>query len=170
MAIWRRLGWVELTDAEENAAWHRFEAAFGHFGTGIREPVPSLTWNISGVYDGGEELLRWLEADLNAKALRSLTACTSLGESVYALDWQHPCFWFDPRGGVRSGDPDEWAVPVLPNGDHYVFLARDLRFGFIGHMDASVCVFGAPLLAELAADLPVAFTCLLRRDGQPVEK
>jgi hypothetical protein len=167
LAIWRGLGWVELSSAEEDAIWQRFAAAFGFFGAGIREPAPSLTWDLRWVYDDGEEAFRQLEADLNAKALVALRACTAPGERVYALDWQHPCFWFDPRGGVSGGDPDEWAVPVLPNGDHYVVLARDLRFGFIGQMDTSVCVFGERLLAALADDPPAVFTRLLRRDGQP---
>jgi hypothetical protein len=44
LAIWRRLGWVELSAAEENCAWHRFEATFGHFGTGIpRRPLPGTS-------------------------------------------------------------------------------------------------------------------------------
>src|SRR5262249_38273685 len=136
--------------------------------TGIREPEPSFTWDIGWVYDGGEEALRRLESNLNARALGALRTCTAPGEQVYALDWQHACFSFDPRGGVSSGDPEVGVVPVLPSGDHYCFMARDLRFGLIGHMDTSVCVFGEQLLAELKADPPAAFARLLRRNGRPV--
>src|SRR5205814_487330 len=82
--------------------------------------------------------LEAVAADLNYQMLRALQSCTAPGERVYALDWQHPCFWFDPRGGVASGEPKEWAVPVLPDGDHYVFLAKDLRFGTIGQMATGV--------------------------------
>ncbi|HJZ58724.1 MAG TPA: DUF2716 domain-containing protein [Gemmataceae bacterium] len=168
LAIWRGLGWVELSPPEVDAVWDRFEVAFGFFGTGIREPTPSLTWDIGWVFDE-EQAFDRLEADFNAKGLGALRACTAPGERVYALDWMHSCFWFDPRGGVASGDPDEWAVPVFPNGDHYVFLARDLRFGFIGQMNTSVCAFGEGLLRALAADPPAACARLLPRDGQLTE-
>jgi hypothetical protein len=167
LTIWRRLGWIELSSAEEDDVWHRFEAAFGFFGTGICEPVPSLTWDIGWVYDIGEVNFHELAANLNSKALQAILACTAPGERVYALDGQHPCFWFDPRAGVSGGAPADWAVPVLPNGDHYVFLARDRRFGFIGLMDTSVCVFGEQLLIALSDDPPMAFKRLLRRNGQP---
>jgi hypothetical protein len=158
---------VELSTAEEDAIWERFEAAFGWFDSEIREPTPSLTWDTRWVYDGEAEL-HLFEVDLNSKALRALQSATSPGEQVYALDWMHTCFWFDPRGGIANGDPDEWAIPVLPNGDHYLFLAPDLRFGLIGIMDTSLCVFGEQLLAALATDPPTVFGRLLRQDGQPI--
>jgi hypothetical protein len=168
LAFWRHIGWQELPASTEDAIWERFEKRFGFFGTGIREPAPSLTWDITPVFGRGQAWFESLEQDLNLKTLRALQSCTTPGERVYALDWQHPCFWFDPRAGVVSGNTEHWAVPVLPDGDHYVFLASDLRFGTIGIMETSVCVFGEGLLNAFAADPPKAFTRLLRKDGQPI--
>lgn len=162
LAIWRGLGWIELPDAEYDVVWEEFRRRFGFFGTGIRAPEPSLTWDIRQAFGSGRDHFERLSADLNLKVLKALQACTAAGESVYALDWNHTCFHFNPRGGVTTGHADEWAVPVLPNGDHYVFLAEDYRFGIIATMDTSVCVFGADLLNALASDPPAVFTRLAR--------
>lgn len=167
LAAWRKIGWQQLSVSAEDIIWERFERRFGFFGS-IREPVPSLTWDITPEFERDQACLESLKADLNYKMLRALQSCTAPSERVYALDWQHPCFWFDPRAGVVSGNPDEWAVPVLPDGDDYVFLASDLRFGTIGQIAANVCVFGRELLDSFAADPPKAFTRLLRKDGQPI--
>lgn len=167
LAIWRQLGWEELSDADTDIVWKRFERSFGFFGIGIREPTPSLAWDITLAFQRDQAFLDHLAADLNSKVLRALQLCTDPGERVYALDWMHTCYWFDPHAGVAGGAPDEWAVPVLPDGDHYVFMAADLRFAIIGHMDTSVCVFGRRLLDALAGDPPAAFIRLLRQDGLP---
>ncbi len=47
---------------------------------------------------------------------------------------------------------------MLPNGDHYNFLAPDLRFGVIGNcVEQTICVFGQPLLDLLVGDPPRVF-------------
>src|SRR5580765_705796 len=112
-AIWRALGWEELPDSKVGSIWDRFEQSFGFFGTGIQEPTPSHGWDITWVFEREQAFLDYLAADLNCKVLCALQRCIGVGERLYALDWMHPCFWFDPRGVVQSGDPDEWAVPVL---------------------------------------------------------
>lgn len=165
-AAWRQLGWEEIPDSELDVVWERFERAFGFFGTGIREPAPSLTWDITLAFQRDDAFLARIKANLNLKMLRVLQHCINPGERVIALDWMHSCFWFDPCGGVTTGDADDWAIPVLPVGDHYVFLASDLRFGTIGHLETSVCVFGRELLDAFAVDPPEAFTHLVRKDGQ----
>jgi hypothetical protein len=54
-----------------------------------------------------------------------------------------------------TAHPSSGAVPVLPNGDHYPFLAQDHRFGVVGNcLDKTVCVLGPELLDAFAADPP----------------
>src|SRR5262249_38612630 len=99
-----------------------------------------------------------LEADLTVKVFRALRACTRPGERVFGLDWNHPCYLFDPHHPGAAAGPDPWPVPVLPNGDHYVFLAPDLRFGIDAScVEQTICVFGRPLLDALMADPPLLF-------------
>ncbi|MEU2865764.1 DUF2716 domain-containing protein [Streptomyces mirabilis] len=87
----------------------------------------------------------------------------SLREPLWILDWQHICYrlrpdlpstdMFLPRvleGRSREG----WPLSPYPDGDYYIFLADDLRFGTFGHpWEHSLCVFGAELLEAIAEDV-----------------
>ena len=153
-----RRGWRGMAAGQMDEAWARYAARFGYpAGGGFRTPTPSVTWDISPIYlRSGEEFTR-LEEDLALKALAAFRLCTLAGEELYALDWNHPCYLLDPHGGVaEAGEP--WAVPVLPNGDHHVFLAPDFCFGLIGDcVEQTICVFGQPLLDAFAKDAPLVF-------------
>lgn len=60
---------------------------------------------------------------------------------LYALDWNHDCFIFNPRERIPLDYhyyDEERAVNVYfpsyyPNGDFYFFIAADWSFGLLGH-------------------------------------
>ncbi len=55
-------------------------------------------------------------------------------------------------------------IPVLPNGDYYVFLSPELDWGWFGHpWEQTICIFGERLLAAVAENPPTLFTQVLRR-------
>jgi hypothetical protein len=148
-------GWRELTDRRMDEIWDRYYAVLTP-PTGVLPP--SATWDIAGIYLRPPAEFAALEADLTAKVFRILRACTQPGERLYALDLNHPCYLFDPHHPGARADHESWPVPVLPNGDHYNFLAPDLRFGVIGNcVEQTICVFGQPLLDLLAGDPPQVF-------------
>ncbi len=155
---WERVGWREMSHGQTDEAWNGYAERFGYPAGGpFQTPTPSTTWDIAQVYLRGQEFRERVEADLTSKALAALKECTRPGEEVFALDWNHPCYFFDPHAASDAG-PDAWPVPVLPDGAHYIFLARDHRFGIVGNcVDMTVCVFGPALLAEFDASRPVAF-------------
>jgi len=155
---WERLGWRRMSRGQEDEAWDRYHALTGGGAGGFNAPIPSVTWDVAHAFlrdnDGFEELVR----DLTLKALAALKACTRPGEELRALDWNHPCYYLDPHGGLEDAEPASWAIPVFPNGDSYHFLAPDHRFGIIGScVDRTLCVFGADLLAEFARRRPLLF-------------
>lgn len=145
--------WEPLSRAEYDAVWDRFYREFAFRPSveaasfpGISEPAPSITWTLQHA--------PWTEAgedELHHGFLAAFRACTVAEEAIYALDWQHPCYWLRPHVPF-----EEWAVPVLPNGDYSIFLSRDFTWGVFGHpWEWTVCGFGKRLLAALAAaDLP----------------
>jgi hypothetical protein len=53
-----------------------------------------------------------------------------------------------------QSDITHWAVDPLPMIDHCVFVAPDFQFGLLGHLDDTLCIFGARLMAAIEADLP----------------
>ena len=92
-------------------------------------------------------------------------AVTEPGERLYALDWQHSAFLFDPRMDEEqrpvtqldeNGEAWTAAFPFYyPDGDYYFFLDKDFRFGYLGHpWRKEVWVFGEKLLPEIARIAP----------------
>ncbi|MDO3703272.1 DUF2716 domain-containing protein [Micromonospora sp. C28SCA-DRY-2] len=69
----------------------------------------------------------------------------------------------DPPG--RPG----WPLLPYPDGDYYIYLAEDFRFGAFGHpRKLSLCVFGGGLLDLVEADLHDLLGKVMRRVGRQV--
>ncbi len=158
---------------EDDTAWNfmdqtlQFQPSVQH-RPGIVEPIPSLTYDIGHIYTVNETQARLLEDDLNQKTLAALQVCTGPDERLYALDWQHTCYWFYPHRPFDADKAEAWGVPVLPNGDYYIFLAEDFRFGIFGHpWEQTMCIFGQPLLDAYSRSRPLLFTRIVRADGKP---
>jgi hypothetical protein len=133
---------------------------------GIREPAPSLTWDISPAYVMDDELCAKTLVEVRMRTLRALRQCTRPGEETYATVWQHACYALNPRGGPGAEDVASWPVPVLPDGVYTLFLAPDCRFGIFGHpWEMTVCVFGRDLLDASGGGPSRLFQRLVRRDG-----
>jgi hypothetical protein len=156
--------WTPLTSEEYDAVWDRFYREFSFHPSvnpedfpGIREPVPSITWTLHPSPWTVED-----EDELHHRFLAAFKACTTAEEVLYALDWQHTCYWFCPHVPF-----EEWVVPVLPNGDYYIFLSHDFSWGVFGHpWEWTLCGFGKPFLEALAAGaLPHMLTSAVRRHG-----
>ena len=57
-------------------------------------------------------------------ALDLFCKLTAPNDRLYALNWQHECYDFDPRKSIERDDFNEWIVPIFPNGDYYIFLTK----------------------------------------------
>jgi hypothetical protein len=163
--------WAELGPREYDEYWAAFESRFG-FRAGvspqtwpaIREPIPSVTFDLSVIGDGPR---RGAAYDaINVEALRAFV--WALPETdLIVLDWNHPAYRFWPAKQALAWRPD-WRVPVYPNGDYYAFLTPDLMEGTFGHpWEQTLCVIGERLGASLGRSwetwLPIK-----RRDGVTV--
>jgi hypothetical protein len=172
------LAWEELTSAEMDQVWDRFYAEFKFRPSihpkdwpGILEPNPSVTYSISSFYGIGTAIATDMEKDLSVETLDALRKCVrGTRERVYALDWNHDCYWFYPDAIFRAEETDAWKVPVLPNGDYYIFLAEDFRFGIFGHpWEQTICIFGQELLDAFATLPPKTLTHIVRKNGVPTQ-
>ncbi|WP_170232195.1 DUF2716 domain-containing protein [Saccharothrix saharensis] len=163
--------WVELDRGFQELLRADFVEEFGfRFGVrpedypAIREPAPSVTWDLAPLYDAFGESAQPL-AQLVCDVLRE---CTEYWESVVAHDWVHPSVLYRPHRVVDVTDLDGWDVTLIPNGDYTTFVAKDLSFGVFGHpWERSLCFFGEPAVhasQRLNDDL---LTRVLRRDGRP---
>ena len=87
---------------------------------------------------------------------------TKPGRRIYALDWQHSAFLYDPcnpdeqtscavrderypGGGYTADFP-----AFYPDGDYYFFLEEQFEFGYLGHpWRQEIWVFGRALMEEI---------------------
>lgn len=87
--------------------------------------------------------------------------CTSPGEQLYALDWQHSAFLFDPRDAQQmvssyvedsryyGGGYHAFFPPYYPDGDYSFFIDEQFRFGYLSHpWREEVWIFGDCLITE----------------------
>jgi hypothetical protein len=164
------MNWQALTRDEYNHYWSRFEDAF-RFRAGvtpdrwpaIREPSPSITFDLSVIRDGAE---RGAAYDaINAEALRAFVWALPDIDELIALDWQHPAYRFHPKAQALSWRP-EWPVPVFPDGDYFAFLTEDYSEGTFGHpWEQTLCVIGSRLIESLGHSL--ATWLPVKRTGEP---
>lgn len=75
------------------------------------------------------------------------------GKRMYALDWQHSAFLFNPRNpdemkSVKTEDGYSAYFPdFYPDGDYYFFIDEAFRFGYLGHpWREEVWIFGDALI------------------------
>lgn len=87
--------------------------------------------------------------------------CTTPGELLYALDWHHSAFLFDPRitEQMKSQYIEDSRHPGVeyvayfpgyyPDGDYYFFIDEHFRFGYLSHpWRKEVWIFGNCLMKE----------------------
>jgi ADP-heptose:LPS heptosyltransferase len=155
--------WVELTRREHDDVWDMFYRKFGFSPSTskfpeILEPESSLT------YSRGYDLLISSRDNFRQNALAAFKSIVSPGGRMYALDWQHECYWFYPH----LSENERWWIDV-PDSEYAIFLSEDFGFGFFGHpWEATICVFGQELLEAFQKYPPRLFENIVRKDGKPV--
>ena len=112
------------------------------------EPLSSVTFNIGPLFERFDELFVDAEIALAVDFANSTQRLIEPGAEMIALDWQHPGYRFYPHRATPPTQSRSWPIPVLPNGDYFVFFAPDFSFGWLTHpCEQTVCVFGG--LVEL---------------------
>lgn len=167
--------WVVLDKNERNFIWDKFYEQFTFKPSMYQQDWPSFKINcqfvkyyISGIWSKNSsfEEFEFKYKDLHKKMLNAFIECTLENERIYALDWQHTCYSFNPRikmdtinfeyvGGEKI---EKWYVPILPNGDYYFFVARDLSWGALGHpWEKTMYIFGEKLIEAVGNNKPIIF-------------
>ncbi len=88
---------------------------------------------------------------------------TNEGDKIYALDWQHSSFLYDPRNiseqefcckvldaRYTDGQYTAYFPAFCPDGDYYFFIEEKHRFGYLGHpWREEIWIFGCDLMKEI---------------------
>lgn len=153
-----------LLDNKEqyNAVWDRVDNELG-FIPGIRESVPfkiNLPYCVYGIENMSLEQLDKLEEIGKEIMIR----VTREGERIYALDWQHSGFLYDPRNPEEQidyhvedtryfgGGFNVYFPSFYPDGDYHFFIGENFDFGMLGHpWRLEMWVFGERLMPEFEA-------------------
>ena len=157
----KRAAWKAVTDDAYDGLWDRFYAKFGWDRSAgitspvIRDPEPSITFDLSSIPDGPRRVAA--RASIEAEALRCFLVALPEVETLVVLDWQHPAYEFQPAIEVLDDAPkhDVNGYPtVYPDGDYYAFLTPDFSEGTFGHpWEPSLCVIGSRLVDTLGRSL-----------------
>lgn len=164
-----RKGWIEIEEQEK--LWGRFgefydfmPSTLSEHWPGIKEPSPSVTFSIAHYYSGDESAYLHAVDELEDFYLRAFRNVLTAGDKVMALDWQHPCFLFDPFREFT-----EWPISAFPNGDYYIFLRENMSAGFFGHpWEGTICVMGQEFVDQLSLAPEIFTRHKIRENGKPV--
>ncbi len=155
--------WKPLSQSKYDSVWDNFYEMFDfkpsvnpHQFPSIKEPVDSVTYLFE--YPSAKNQDRFIN-DVNVKSLNAFQTLVSPNEAIYALDWQHDCYWFYPHLSFS-----DWHIPIFPDGDYSIFLAKDFSFGIFAHpWEQTFCIWGKALLAEFQRNKPFLFEKVIRQ-------
>jgi len=151
---------VTLQKDEYESTWSKFVKKFdfkpNYYSSepAICEPENSVVFRFKSSFTDAE--LDNFEAIIE-EAFRRLNIG---GDSMYALDWQHDSYRFNPQDEYR-GLP----ISVFPDGDYFIFLSPDMSFGTFGRpWQDTICVFGTDLVKYIENSKPDIFQRVERRN------
>lgn len=143
-----------IDDNEEyERVWDRVYKELG-FKPGMRESFPfeiHKPYTVYGIGNMTEPQIDKLEA-----VGKEIFARISPGR-IYALDWHHSAFLYDPRNpdeqkSIVTDEENgyyEYFPSFYPDGDYYFFIDESFEFGLLGHpWRQEIWIFGEPLLTE----------------------
>ncbi|MDE5414265.1 DUF2716 domain-containing protein [Alkalihalobacterium chitinilyticum] len=159
--------WLVLTKSERDKVWNKvyddlkFKPSITYFPS-FQVPSPYITFDISHYFRQSEDMNAY--DDLEEKALLVFQQNTLKDESIYALNWQHECYWVNPHLELKKDEFNEWKVPIFPNGDYYFFIHKNFRWGYLGHpWEKTVTVFGKEVVTAFKKHQPIMFQRILRQ-------
>jgi hypothetical protein len=138
--------WIILQEDERSAVWDKVYSEF-HFSPSINNKLSPFRFNIpfdsydihnSPIYNDNEEI--------NGMIKSAFIECMGNDDFMYALDWQHICFRYNPRINAEikypvfikdsqysGGKYNVYFPEFYPNGDYYFFIAKDFSWGYLTH-------------------------------------
>lgn len=116
----------------------------------------------------GIEKMKECHIDNMESLIRDIFAkVTPPNECIYALDWQHSAFLYDPRKieeqtdvwikdeRYQNGGYTAYFPSFFPDGDYCFFINEKFRFGYLGHpWRQEIWIFGELLLDQFKQIYP----------------
>lgn len=150
-------GWEVWRELEYDSTWALFDERFQFKPDFYERTIPAirlagdcLVLDLAPVFSDNGPRFAAAQAAVNAAALRAFVLLTD--DELVALDWQHSAYRYSPAAHALSSA--KLLIPVFPNGDYYIHMSPDLRWGTFGHpWQESLCIWGHDLVETLGAEL-----------------
>ena len=119
---WNQDAFTQMPSGRKSERDRLWDAFYLHFdfkpgmdsSPAIREPTPSLTFDLSPIFSAEGAAFTNAETRVNDEVLAARQS--AFGDRRLAvLDSQHPAYWFQPEG-FQPAELEDWAVPVFPEG------------------------------------------------------
>ena len=139
--------WVILKDDEYHNVWDRVNSEF-HFWPSMKNEHPTFEFQIPVDFYDLCDFRAYEENKLIVdETMKSIfVECMGDDDFMYALDWQHTGFRYNPRVNTtieypvfikderyECGGYNVYFPEFYPNGDYYFFIAKDFRWGYLTH-------------------------------------
>lgn len=139
----------------------KFKPSSAYRGHSMRVPLPFQISRNYAVY--GIDKMTDKQIDLTKGIIKEIfVSITSKEQRMYALDWHHCAFIFNPRNEEEQKDfwkEDErysdggyhvYFPSYLPDGNYYFFIDECFEFGYLGHpWRQEIWVFGDKLIERI---------------------
>jgi hypothetical protein len=144
--------WKIIEENEDKQVWDKVFLDF-NFTPSIDNSVIPFTFKIPvDIYDITDSLIWYDNKEINEKIRLSFIECMKDNDYIYALDWQHTSFRYNPRIIDNNEYPvfvkydvpiknehvdwegyNVWFPTFYPNGDYFFFIAEDFSWGYLTH-------------------------------------
>ncbi|MCM1329778.1 MAG: DUF2716 domain-containing protein [Ruminococcus sp.] len=139
---------IILDKEKYDKIWEKIDCEFMFTGRGdnwISLPFETKKYRLNSIFsDEQEKIVNSVFCGVNPK-------------DMYALDWQHDCFIYNPCEEIppyywfydEKRDCNVYFPSYYPNGDYYFFVSLDWRLGLYGHpWRKEIIVAGNELIRE----------------------
>lgn len=133
----------------------KFSPSCAYRGHSMNVPLPFRIPEEYAVY--GIDNMTDSQTDLvSLKMPEILISITEPEQKIYALDWHHDAFLFNPRNSEEMKSKYSAYFPsFVPDGDYDFFIEENFQFGYLGHpWREEIWIFGGKLLTEIEKVYP----------------
>lgn len=139
----------------------KFSPSCSYRGHSLDVPLPFQIDEKYSVY--GIEAMTDEQVDYLTDTIREIfVKITRNNQRIYALDWQHSAFIYNPRNILEQqscvikderyygGEYYADFPSFFPDGDYYFFIEEYFEFGYLGHpWRQEIWIFGESLIKEI---------------------
>jgi hypothetical protein len=157
--------WIRLSESDYDKIWDKFYADFSFKPStyskdwpSIKTEKPTLKFDISHLW--GDSYNETIYDDFIKKAIDAFVEIANQEDQIFALDWQHECFYLDPRqlklADMEENESSIRIVSFIPNGDYYIFITEDFENIWFGHpWEKTITIIGNRLIDAFNKNKPL---------------